>query len=55
MFIVGVILLEFCLVKIVERFKELYKDDRLNVINVLKKMFDRLMVERMVFFFVEVS
>ncbi|XP_068717962.1 mitochondria-eating protein-like [Montipora capricornis] len=52
-FTVGAIPLESRSAKIVDRFKELYEDDRLHVTNALKKMLDRSMAERMVFFSVE--
>ena len=41
--------------KLIERFSELYSDDRLKTLKALKEMPDKSMAERMIYFTVEAS
>ena len=50
----GVVPLQLRSAKLVERFKELYKNDRVQITNALKGMPDRSAAERLVFLIVEV-
>ena len=41
--------------KLVERFSELYRDDRLKTVKALKEMSDKSTADRMIYFIVEAS